>query len=313
MGMAASQARFLGLTARKTNTEYEGQQVNQQRTALANESSGLFNKMLTLQVPIPPDTNNFYNMRYTYAVGGDSYEITNYVPSSTKPGTFLVSVLDSTTVSQPYEMTLATAGINRNISTNVWSITAGSLTAPLSNPPITRPTLAKEMGLDENEKFYSYKDANNQEYYISETKFNTYTAGGTADYPAGAVSQYTYKDVKQSVPKTIDGCNFISNSNGTYKQIVLPDGQGTIDLNNERVRDDIGYEAAMSDYTATKNLYDKSIADINAQTSVIQQQDRTLELRLKQLDTEQQALQTEMDSVAKVIDKNIESTFKTFA
>ena len=27
MGMAASQARFLGLTARKTNVEYEGQQI----------------------------------------------------------------------------------------------------------------------------------------------------------------------------------------------------------------------------------------------------------------------------------------------
>ena len=27
MGMAASQARFLGLTARKSNTEYQGQQV----------------------------------------------------------------------------------------------------------------------------------------------------------------------------------------------------------------------------------------------------------------------------------------------
>lgn len=38
MGMAASQARYLGLTARKTNVEYEGQQVNQQRTALARKA-----------------------------------------------------------------------------------------------------------------------------------------------------------------------------------------------------------------------------------------------------------------------------------
>ena len=51
MGMAASQARYLGLTARKTNVEYEGQQVNQQRTALANESAGLFRRLLALDVP----------------------------------------------------------------------------------------------------------------------------------------------------------------------------------------------------------------------------------------------------------------------
>ena len=54
MGMAASQARYLGLTARKTNVEYEGQQVNQQRTALANESAGLFRRLLALDVPTAP-------------------------------------------------------------------------------------------------------------------------------------------------------------------------------------------------------------------------------------------------------------------
>ena len=37
MGLAATQARYLGLTARKTNVEFEGQQINQQRTALANQ------------------------------------------------------------------------------------------------------------------------------------------------------------------------------------------------------------------------------------------------------------------------------------
>ena len=45
---------------------------------------------------------------------------------------------------------------------------------------------------------------------------------------------------------------------------------------------------------------------------IIQGQDKDLELRLKQLDTEQNAIQTEMDAVTKVIEKNTESTFKTF-
>jgi len=42
-------------------------------------------------------------------------------------------------------------------------------------------------------------------------------------------------------------------------------------------------------------------------------QDRVLELELKNLDTQQKEVQTEIDSVKKVIDKNIEMTFKTFA
>ena len=66
MGMSASQARFLGLTARKSNVEFQGQQVNQQRTSLANESAGLFNQMLALQVPTPPSATDFYSMAYTF-------------------------------------------------------------------------------------------------------------------------------------------------------------------------------------------------------------------------------------------------------
>jgi hypothetical protein len=41
--------------------------------------------------------------------------------------------------------------------------------------------------------------------------------------------------------------------------------------------------------------------------------DRTLELELKNLDTQQNEVQTEVDAVSKVIDKNIDMTFKTFA
>ena len=68
----------------------------------------------------------------------------------------------------------------------------------------------------------------------------------------------------------------------------------------------------MNQYNYDMQVYEKKIADINAKTEKIQQQDRTLELRLRQLDTEQDALQTEMEAVKKVIEKNIESTFKTF-
>ena len=69
----------------------------------------------------------------------------------------------------------------------------------------------------------------------------------------------------------------------------------------------------MSAYQKEYNEYEKTMAQINAKTEVLQQQDKTLELRLNQLDTEQSAISTEMDAVKKVIDKNVESTFKTFA
>lgn len=53
MGLAASQARFLALTARKSDLELTGQQINQSRMQLANVTNQLFTIMSNLE----PDSN----------------------------------------------------------------------------------------------------------------------------------------------------------------------------------------------------------------------------------------------------------------
>lgn len=47
--------------------------------------------------------------------------------------------------------------------------------------------------------------------------------------------------------------------------------------------------------------------------NAIQSLDKGLELQLRRVDTQQQAVQTELDAVKKIIDKNVELTFKVFA
>ncbi len=79
MGMAASQARFLGLTARKTNIEYEGQQINQQRTALGNQTANYYNQMLGMSVPVPPAIDNFTKTVYTFNDGALTNSITSLI------------------------------------------------------------------------------------------------------------------------------------------------------------------------------------------------------------------------------------------
>ena len=69
----------------------------------------------------------------------------------------------------------------------------------------------------------------------------------------------------------------------------------------------------MNQYEYDKAQYDKSVQDINSRIEIIQAEDRSLELRLKQLDTERNAIQTEMEAVSKVIEKNTQDTFKTFS
>jgi hypothetical protein len=76
--------------------------------------------------------------------------------------------------------------------------------------------------------------------------------------------------------------------------------------------DERGYNDAMNQYNYNKAKYDQEIQAINAKIEVIQGQDKDLELRLKQLDTEENAISTEMEAVKKVIQKNVETSFKTF-
>ena len=81
MGMAASQARYLALTARKTNTEWEGQQINQARTALANQSANLltsfllwrFQMLLKLQITQRFSIHSLMEIMNLLLTAGSSY------------------------------------------------------------------------------------------------------------------------------------------------------------------------------------------------------------------------------------------------
>ena len=89
MGMAASQARFLGLTARKTNTEYEGQQINQQRTMLANKSANYYNDLLGMTVPTPPAIDEYTKTVYSFNDGALQNTVTSLIAQA--DGKYLVS------------------------------------------------------------------------------------------------------------------------------------------------------------------------------------------------------------------------------
>ncbi len=77
MGMAASQARLISLTARKSNVEYEGQQINQARTALANKSSELWNELYKMDVPTAPSTSDYTTTVYTFQSGDNTETISS--------------------------------------------------------------------------------------------------------------------------------------------------------------------------------------------------------------------------------------------
>ena len=83
MGMSASQARLLSLQARQSNLEYQGQQINQERTILSQQCTALYNSLLAMTVPTPPSTQDFTKVEYAGKNGTTTYSFT---ASDVKPG-----------------------------------------------------------------------------------------------------------------------------------------------------------------------------------------------------------------------------------
>lgn len=203
MGLAATQTRFLQLTARKSNVEYKGQQINQQRTVLSNKSANAYQSMLTLQVPTPPSTSDYVKIQYQYK---DAYGAT-------------------------------------------WQTT-------------------------------SYD---------------------------GTTSNMTVKNLATGEVKTDNIGKFEQDKiTGRYTKA------GNTTLTPVEVVDNNAYDDAYNQYTYQQYLYEQEMQVINAQTAIIQQQDKELELQLQQLDTEQNEISTELEALDKVLGDNVDGSFKTF-
>ncbi len=435
MGMAASQARYLGLTARKTNTEYEGQQINQARTALANQSAELWNKMLNMSVPIAPNKTDYVEQQYAFSDGSGDYEIDklqkvdkeingekyNYQVTyhynqnvykgvqerNTNPQVQKVNTYDTNSVTED--------NIKVSKSSDGYNVTDKSGTSALfktcTQDDLAELQILAQKGLitfdnvTELSKFEGEdKDGNAVKIFCKNTdleKLSESGAAGQIKYATTTTNGYGYKlgnttatkydstdsiqkhaleqvrhdypdlakvadsniwvyekdgkmyfsiekdlenciqsggknktDNKYQISSPIDYQNTLNqyyatniaekitkteyarlddkSGSGFYQNIKLESMDTKLALNSQEKADDSAYEKAMQQYNYNITKYEKRLAEINAKTSLIQVEDRTLELRLRQLDTEQKALSTEMEAVKSVIQKNVETVFKTF-
>lgn len=334
MGMSASQMRYCMLTGRKTDVEFQGQQINQQRTTLATQTSSYNNKLMDLQVPTPPSTENFTTTAYTFSSNGQERTVTGAVYNSTSnaatgavAGTYTVNYTTNETTAKG-ESTGSSIFTNAGTSgAPQYQVNGNNLTLTVitSGAPGYSAEDASNIALIT--KDCGIKDATNRSYgdpaYVTPA-FYKYTSDGDTKYVLGAdlatnantttaISTY---DVNNNATVTTNskmtGATVNWSNSGRMSSITDKDGH-EYSLNVSTTNDDKAYEDAYNEYVYKKSVYDQEISGINAQVNVIQSQDKKLELKLQDLDTQQKALSTEMDSVKKVIDKNIETSFKTFA
>ena len=260
--MSASQARYLQLTARKNNLEYEAQQISQKRLTLAQRTE----KLATAYSEKMNDRRLYYEAPYTLENAID--EETGVARTLVKFGEGYTKRLDyydiTNAVNDEHQPGLGMRIVNKDGKIVVASIPAGE------DP---------------------------DKYVVDAT---------IAPNQFGSSSLYE------------NACNYLEDK--------LRTGEWLLQKPNVVVSEtEEGEESTIIDWIDTNYFSDNSICDklysdndsaataeYTAQSEILQRQDKMLELALTKVQTEQKAIETEMDSVKKVIDKNVETTFKTF-
>jgi hypothetical protein len=350
MGMAASQARFLGLTARKTNVEFEGQQINQQRTTLSNESSGYYSQLCNMSVPTPPSSDDYTKTIYTFSDGSEDntinsliakengWYILNYTQSYetesvVSNGNVIVTrQSDSDNDDNNYNYYIGATKLYKLGDEDDTRIKNDSYLKTLDSTQLEQTlalesqyaTMLTEKYGDENWFVRYQKNSSTGTYepvFYSQNQIENADFSDKTGASLSTIKSYTYGMTTETQEIKNAAARVEQDTNGRYISVIIydkdsdgnPTGGGTeYSLTATTQTDDAAYNDAMNQYNYEKAVYNQELNNVNSKIEIIQSQDKDLELRLKQLDTEQNAINTEMESVKKVISKNVENTFKTF-
>lgn len=294
MGLAASQGRFLCLTARMNDLIYEGHQISQQRMALAEESSRIakeYNAAISNK-----------KMQCTTPAGGTqllTYDIiTNQDPST---GLCLRLVDTSGRVVLPTDksyLKVTSKDENNNDVVERFETTADFI-----------------------EKYMPNLSAEEKDTYLL-MSFDQITALYKTNNPDSTLTfAYTYLQDDSFVQED-DALLFDENcKDPEYIQEMLSTGQWLLQQIVKPATDteqaewgDYLWQGSSnitevydtSDDAAAEAAYEAAMIDLN-------KKDKMLELRLEDIQTQEQSVEKQIDSIKEVIKNNIEDTYKTFA
>lgn len=291
MGLAASQGRFLCLTARLNDLVYEGQQIAQQRLALAEESKNIAeaynnamnNKILQCTTP----ANGTQQLTYETIINQD-------------PNTGLcmrIVDVDGNVVSLPESKYLSVSSKSTDESGNETTTTEDFKTigAFISKylPDLSDDEVSKCIRMDVDE-FWTYYNSN---------------------YSTSNITLSVKSSLENGLKSDDERYCFDENcKDPAYLQDMLTSGQWLLQQVQNNEWESIVWQGS----TMISEVYDTSDdaaaeATYEAAMKDLQKKDKLLELRLEDVETQEQSVEKQIDSTKEVISKNIESTYKTFA
>ena len=330
MGLSASQARQLLLTAKRNDLEFRAQQISQQRLILSSQLEDIAtdyenvtaNRQMQIQLylnaPQNDSTKNLRTTNLTYKdlVSGNfraAFTGSSFLAPSSKVGTDSLEY----SANNAYVLKNATGAI---VVSDLSEIPGFS-----SLTPSNKNTFNAEIDDNGTEKdAIDKKSVSGEEIsgYGEPSKISMAKNGViTVDFSDGKSLKYVVdKALKYGSTDTNGnkaGPNYLQDClrNGTY---LLERGTATVDETTGQTTEIKWTSISWDSASAITDKYyteddDAAKAKYDRLQNEIQRQDKKLELELDNIETQRSAITTEEESVQKVMDDNIEGTFKTFA
>ncbi|MGN0004428.1 MAG: hypothetical protein ACI37Z_00400 [Candidatus Gastranaerophilaceae bacterium] len=343
MGLSASQARYLQLTARRNDNEYEAQQINNARSEIAKKmqdvsmkfSNGINNRMLNFTLS-SGDGTKVEKQRLTYNnvtaeyPAGLGYQLVDKYGTEVRPNEKSATALRKEAVEELAEAkkskTFRFPTVDEEGNQTYTQIDGSNFNKFLGQ----HDTVINKNGDIVDSETFQKNIAN-----MDATQFNNYWNLMGFSFASGStMEEYQdpemLKDAEKSYEAKLkeadeiesksciydDRCldsSYLENQLRTGEWTLLKPCENQFDEKGNRVWEEINYsnvalisdELDKSDDASITNEYDTKM-------DYYQQKDKELELQLQRLETSHNAIQTELDSVKKVIDKNVEKSFKTF-
>ena len=300
MGLAASQGRYLCLTARNNDLVYEGQQISQQRIALAEKTQQIAEE-------------------YNEAINNKVMQATVYIDGQPVQQLLTYDLITNND-------TFAGLGM-RLVDNNGYVVVPGEFAEVTKKDGDKEPVTSKVFSasdfidkymsdIDEETRLSIGSSITNATEYFNNTYVQSHpdtTAGITvsarnaANNYGGLVQEgeHTLTDENCLDPKYIQ--RMLNSGDWLLEQgQYVSEGQYSYTSDVWQASNRIQEVYDTSDDAAAEAEYEAAMQELN-------KKDKILELRLEEVQTEQSAVEKEMESTKQVIDKNIEDSFKTFA
>lgn len=271
MGMSASQARLLSLTARLSDLEFQAQSISNSKIRLADEAT---QASVDYSRALDKQKYTVYNAASDSNIDASYSNITSYIQP-----------LNADDTHSKYRMIMDNAGKLVMSQSDVDAV----------NGYGNEPAYLAAMGVDTTKADYETTEAYKYYHAIWQASQD---ATKRSIIPADKMTDEDY------LTNQIKHGNYILQE--FNKTASSPDGKGAF----MGVSWDSGDDTMRAE--DDKRMLAKAEADYNKTMADIQAKDKRFDLQLKTIDTEHTAIQTEIDSVKKVIDKNIERSFKIF-